>query len=60
MPVADFVTVALDGVKANQETIIVGPLAKSVWDAFEETRAQRVKPQWVAMKKVLGSAQTFD
>lgn len=55
MPVADFVTAAIEGFAAKKETVAIG-MAQKVWDDFEEARGQRVRPQWEMTKKALGDA----
>ena len=59
MPVADFVSAAMEGFVAKHETVAVG-MAKEVWDEFEEARGQRVGPQWEMTKKALGSAHQLE
>ncbi|KAL9052434.1 MAG: hypothetical protein Q9162_005403 [Coniocarpon cinnabarinum] len=59
MPVGHFVTAAMAGFEAGDETVAVG-MAKNTWDQFEEARGQRVGPQWEATRKALGTAHTFD
>ena len=59
MPVDEFVTAALQGFKAKQETVAIG-MAKNTWDQFEEARGQRVGPQWEMTKKALGKAHVLE
>ena len=60
MPVADYVTAAIDSGRARQETVVVEGIGKTVWDEFEEPRAQRVEPQWELYAKLLGKAYRLD
>lgn len=59
MPVADFVTAAIEGFAARKETVAVG-VAQKVWDDFEEARGQRVRPQWEMIKKAMGQAHKIE
>lgn len=56
---AEFVSLAMEGFAAKQETVAIG-MAKATWDEFEEERGKRVGPGWERAKKALGSAHSLE
>ncbi|KAB8336898.1 hypothetical protein FH972_021205 [Carpinus fangiana] len=51
MPCSDFVTAAMKGFEAKDETVIVGDPQKAMWDEFEAKRNERTAPFWAMVKK---------